>query len=158
MARELTSPIQTREFEAFRKRIVSNHKPVSAESRAAWFEAFQESLPSIFPGRRVEFKKPGQPMGMFKGRVQLAPEDKYRWEEIYDVVERYWRQRFAPGREVQTYAGFDGPRLVFEFALLDGEHYLTGSVTVDRWIEEEPEQERFERPERDRPPRWERPE
>jgi hypothetical protein len=135
MGRELTTPARARMFEEFRRRIMANNRPVSGENRAAWFEKLKASVGNVFGERPQEFKKPGLPAAMFKARVQLGEEDQERWAEIYLHMQQEWKQVFAPNPpyEMHTYAGFERGRMVYEFALLDGDQYLTGSVTVDRW-------------------------
>lgn len=133
MARELTSPLQTRLFEAFRRELLASRRPVSGESRALWYQKFGESVSHVFAPRSITLRKPAHPAFMFKALVELESEDAERWEEIFQAIEREWREVFAPPSiELHTYAGFDWERMVFEFALLDGEAYLTGSVTVLR--------------------------
>jgi hypothetical protein len=133
MAKELTSPARNRRFEEFRLNVISTRQPVSGETRAGWYSDFMNSVETVFAPRKMQFRKPGQPAEMFKARVFLEEEDTERWEEIFGAIEGEWREVFAKtDSEMHTYAGFDKNRLVYEFALLDGDNYLTGSVTVER--------------------------
>lgn len=136
MARELTGPARTRRFEEFRLSIIKNAKPVSAEARAQWWERFQQTTKSLFEPRKLQFRKPGLPTEMFKARVFLDRDDSLKWEEFFARLDSEWRRLFAgTASEMHTYAGFDGGRMIFEFALLDQGAYLTGSLTIDRWEE-----------------------
>lgn len=133
MARELTPAARNKRFEDFRREIIVKHPPVSGPARAGWYADFLHSVEQIFAPRKMQFRKPGQPAEMFKARVFLEQDDTERWEVIFDAIESEWRESFVkPGNETHTYAGFDRDRMVYEFALLDNDSYLTGSVTVER--------------------------
>ena len=138
MARELTPPIQGRRFEEFRRQAVLKTQPVQKDARSTWSDRFVASVKNVFGPRKQQFRKPGQPMEMFKARVLLQPEDDERWEEILEALEREWNEVFAEAPvELHTHAWFEGPRMLYEFVLLDEEHYLTGSITIDRFVEKE---------------------
>src|ERR1044071_7075500 len=120
MARELVPPARVRQFEEFRRTVISKFPPVSATRRAGWYADFMNSVERVFAPRKMQFRKPGQPAEMFKARVLLGPDDTERWEELFAYIEREWYECFAaPPVELHTYGGFDKDRMMFEFALLD---------------------------------------
>jgi hypothetical protein len=126
-------PPENRAFDEFRRKLLLNHKPVGGARRQEWFEFFQRAVKRAFPDRQARVKKPGAPDRMLAAEVATPGEYKTQLMEWAENFGKSLEKRVRPtlqNGDIRANVFLDRLDAVCEFAVLEGDSYLTGRLKL----------------------------